>query len=207
MIRKTSNRRYHLLEYQNEFYLLDMDSNKFTWFFPFLVWFISLKAYKVDKNFDFKNSAKKKENSQLGGMILGVSVLSAVLIRILDATFWTTVYINNKLGLVIILFLTYTITLFVRYYSRFKKNEHEFEETPIYIRIHFTFRQAKYFSKLILPISVIYSVIFFMCTIFTNYGNFLPLFIIVPLVYLLSIINTTILPPEKIKDIEFFKIK
>lgn len=41
-----------------------------------------------------------------------------------------------------------------------------------------------------------------MCAIVINYGNLLPLIVILPLIYLLSIINTTFLPPKKLIHIE-----
>lgn len=203
MIKTTSNKRYKILTHHNKFYLLDMDSNKLTWFLPFLVWFLPIKVFEGVKPSDLDVLKETTKKSKIGGIVFFSSIFSAVLIRVLDEKFWKTVYFNNKPALFLLLLMGIISVLVYRYIFRYKKNEYKTKEQPIKIKLKFTFNKIDYFFKLFLSLLFVYWILYFMCSIFINYGNLLPLVIILPLVYLLSIINTTFLPPEKLSNIEF----
>ncbi|WP_321386457.1 hypothetical protein, partial [uncultured Enterococcus sp.] len=75
-ITKTENKRYKQLTYNGKSYLLDMDSNKLTWFFP-------IKGYQ-----DATLPLEKTEKQQKGGiLILLSSVLSGIMIRMTNRGF------------------------------------------------------------------------------------------------------------------------
>lgn len=131
MIEETSNKRYKMLVYRNSSYLLDMDSNKLMWVFPFLVWFFPIKADKGIKPSDLETLKGTTEKSKIGSVVFFSSVFAAVLIRVLDEKFWKTIYITNKPVLSLLVLLGIISVLVYRFIFRYKKNEYKTKEQPI----------------------------------------------------------------------------
>lgn len=205
MIKGIQSKRYKLLIHEDKTYLLDLDTNKITWFLPFLVWFLPMKAYLLSNDEVLQHQEKniKFKKSQLGLIVLSTSILTSSLIGILDENFWKTVYFDNKLVLLISLLFIWTVTIIARFFFRYKKNEYNPTKAPIYVKFHFSKNIVTYLTKTGLAMLFFYTILYFMSNIFINFGNILTLGIIVPIIYLLIIVNTTIFPPSDIEYIEF----
>ncbi|WP_429956328.1 DUF443 family protein [Enterococcus sp. AZ020] len=205
MIKNISNKRYKFLIYENETYLLDLDTKKITWLLPFLVWFLPMKAYLLseDEITLQQNISIRPKQGRLGSIVLIASLLASSLVGILDEKFWKTVYFDNKLLLSISLLFIWVSTMIIRYFIRSKKNEFISKGKPMYVKFHFSGTAAVYLLKFGLAMLFFYSILYFMSSIFINFGNILTLGIIIPIIYLLSIVNTTILPFDEIDRVEF----
>lgn len=201
---KTENKRYKQLKYNGKNYLLDMDSNKLTWFFPFLVWFFPIRGYQ-DTELPLEKKEKQKKG---GGFILLVSILSGIMIRMTNRGFGDlSVYENYQQIFLFLLFISVSIVLLIRYFYRYKRNELLLEEKKVvYVHFHFSksfLNKWKYGYKAFLAIVSFYGVIAFLIyTFLSSFHNIIVFIPIFPLGYLISIANTTILHPEKEYTIE-----
>lgn len=203
-IARTENKRYKQLTYNGKKYLLDMDSNKLTWFLPFLVWFFPIRGYQ-----DTELPLEKKEKQKKGGsFILLVSILSGIMIRMTNRGFGDlSVYENYQQIFLFLLFISVSIVLLIRYFYRYKRNELLLEEKKV-VYVHFHFNKSflnkwKYGYKAFLAIVSFYGVIgFLIYTFLSSFHNIIVFIPILPLGYLISIANTTILHPEKDYTIE-----
>ncbi|WP_321386458.1 DUF443 family protein [uncultured Enterococcus sp.] len=201
-ITKTENKRYKQLTYNGKSYLLDMDSNKLTWFFPFLVWFFPIKGYQ-DATLPLEKTEKPKKG---GGLILLSSVLSGIMIRMTNRGFGDlSVYENYQQNFLYLLVGLVSAVLLIRYFYRYKKNELVLEgKKVVYVHFKGSFLDRwKYGYKVVFTIFSFYGIIAFLVySFFRSFHNIIIVIPILPLVYLISIANTTILPPEKDYTIE-----
>lgn len=131
MIEKTINKRYKQLTYDGKKYLLDMDSNKITWFLPFLVWFLPIKAYK---NIEL-DVLKEKENKKGNGLIILIaSVLSTILIRVTANGFGDLTVFSAYKRISIILLISLMVSVFlIRFFWRYLGNNNIQKINEIYL--------------------------------------------------------------------------
>lgn len=199
MIEKTNNKRYKQLNYNGKNILLDMDSNKLTWIFPFLVWFFPVKGY-VGEVLPIKKEEKKKQSS---GIILSSSVLSIILIKMTNNGFGDFSLVDNyQIKLLILLISSMLLILFIRYFFRYKKNEIPLTNQDIvYIKFDFNngiWGKMEYVrTTFLLTLSCYGIVLFFTHVLINSYPNVIILPLILLVEYFLLIINTTILHPQK----------
>lgn len=121
---ESTNKRYKLAELDAKYYLIDMDSNLLSYFFPTLVWFLPFRAIAIDKRMFTKLlSSGKKEYSILATVIMSIFVgrpvykLSTIFFEELDVTS----EIDKR---TIYLLITFSCLLIFRYiimsYNRYK---------------------------------------------------------------------------------------
>ncbi|MBL1225303.1 DUF443 family protein [Enterococcus sp. BWR-S5] len=207
-ITKTENKRYKQLTYNGKSYLLDMDSNKLTWFFPFLVWFFPIKGYQ-DATLPLEKTEKPKKG---GGLILLSSVLSGIMIRMTNRGFGDLSVYENYQQFFLLLLSSLTGAVFlVRYIYRYKKSQIPLGEKIFYIKIRFEkgiIGKVIYGYKLLVLTFLSYVILVFLIyTFFDSYPNIIVVFPILLVEYFILIINTTILPPEKDYAIEISQKK
>lgn len=76
-VHESTNKRYKLVEMNAKYYLLDLDSHKFCWFLPMLVWLFPFKAIEIDKvRFD-----ELITNRKAGYGVVQIVILSIVIGR------------------------------------------------------------------------------------------------------------------------------
>ncbi|MBO0445692.1 DUF443 family protein [Enterococcus ureilyticus] len=200
VIVKTENKRYKQLTYNGQKILLDMDSNKLTWLFPFLVWFFPVKGYINEELPIFKESNSKGKSS--GAIVLSSSILASVLIRMTNKGFGDLRgFSNPQLVAGTLLFCSTVIVILIRYFYRYRKN-HVLISNEKVVLIRFKFMDGfkskyNYIGKVLLVVIFCYAVvIYFSITFVTSYLNIILIPVICMVEYLISIANTTIEPPE-----------
>ncbi|ALS37604.1 putative membrane protein (TIGR01218 family) [Enterococcus rotai] len=199
MIEKTTNKRYKHFNYKNESILLDMDSNKITWFFPFLVWFLPVKGYRNTPLPSDKTGEKKTK----GGIVFSIPILSIILIRLTDGGFGDLSKLSNYREIImVILFSSMILVYLIRYFWRYKKNNLLMQDKEI-VYLKFSFNKGiigkyEYIYKVFILTIVCYGIVIFFSSYFINdYPNIIILPLILLVEYFLLIINTTIAHPEK----------
>lgn len=202
-ITKTENKRYRQLTYDGKKFLLDMDSNKLTWLFPFVVWFLPIRGYE-DMTLP---PEKKKQQSKGASIILFSSVLSGILVRMTNKGFGDlSVFDNYRHITMSLIIVSMGIVLFIRYYFRYKNNLVSVNDrgfTKVRIVINTTPDKIKYMYKLCIATSIAHGmVIALIYTFLTSYPNIIMLLPILIIEYFMLIVNTTILQPEKGYTIE-----
>lgn len=113
MIEKTINKRYKQFTHGGEKYLLDMDSNKLVWLFPWMWYLFSIKAYKLK---DIPNGVEvTKERKNTNGLIIILSTLLAgILMRKVNENFWKKEIIDNFAIRIIFAILIISFLLCIR---------------------------------------------------------------------------------------------
>lgn len=94
MIQETNNKRFRLLTKGKNRYLLDMDSNKIVWLFPWIWYFFSFKVY-ILKDIPKGLEVSKKRKNTTGLIIILSTIIAGILIRNIDENFWKKEIINN----------------------------------------------------------------------------------------------------------------
>ncbi|MGG5341241.1 DUF443 family protein [Enterococcus sp. AZ192] len=207
MIVKTTNKRYRQLTYDGKKILLDMDSNKLTWLFPFLVWFLPIRGY-IDKEIPIliENSKTRKPS---GIIVLSSSILASVLIRMTNKGFGDLNRFSNPQWIAgITLFISMLIIISIRYFYRYKKNQVPIlDKKTVLVRFKFSKSfKSKDTIKVFLVIVLCYvTMIYFIVIFLTSYLNITFIPVIGMIEYLILIVNTTILPPEK-EELLFFEV-
>lgn len=204
MIEKTENKRYKQLTYHGEKFLLDMDSNKITWFFPFLVWFFPVKGYEHK---ELPILTENKQTNGGGGIVLTASVLSGILVRMTSTGFGDLSLLPNYEALIIVLVISsMTIVFLVRYFWRYKKNKLFIKDNEV-VSVKFKFRKGifgkiEYGYKFFILIIICYAILMYCSYFFINvYPNVIVLPIILLIEYFILIVNTTIPNPDVEDDI------
>lgn len=200
VIVKTENKRYKQVTYNGQKILLDMDSNKLTWLFPFLVWFFPVKGYMNEELPIFKESNAKGKSS--GAIVLSSSILASILIRMTNKGFGDLRgFSNPQLVAGILLFCSTVMVILIRYFYRYRKN-HVLISNEKVVLIRFKFMDGfkskySYIGKVLLVVIFCYAVvIYFSITFVTSYLNIILIPVICMVEYLISIANTTIEQPE-----------
>lgn len=196
ILQQSVNRRYRLLTLENKSYLLDSDTNKFIWLFPWLIWFLPFKAYEVT---DMDALLEKKKDSK-GRVLLMASVFTALIVRMFSTEIYTDKPLPQNELLLSLLTIVFSLTvLFLR--SRIsKKNEYNGEiKKAVRIKLNFlkflksNFRFISFFS-----IGTIISILLLLelFRLFIIGGNFLTLIGFLLIYTFLLFTNQTIKVPR-----------
>lgn len=85
---ETKMRRYKLMEYDSQYYLVDMETSTKSYLLPYLVWMYPLKVYKISEKeyHHLVNIRQTKSTYLLGflGMILGKVIYEVLKNSVLD---------------------------------------------------------------------------------------------------------------------------
>ncbi|MBL1225302.1 DUF443 family protein [Enterococcus sp. BWR-S5] len=184
----------------NKNYLLDSDTNRLIWLFPWLIWLFAFAAYEI-KNTDMLLAEKKSsKKSSEGKLILMASVFTAVMVRLVPAEIFTgKPFPGNELLLSIFMIVLFLYLLFLRNQLS-KKNEHKGKiDKAVKIKLNF-FKFLKDNIKFILvfALGILISVLLYVETIwlFIIGGNPLSLFLFLIVYIFLLFANQTIKAPE-----------
>ncbi len=189
-----------MLTLDNKNYLLDSDSNKFIWLFPWLIWLFVFTAYEI-KNTDMllaeKKSSKKGSERKL---ILMASVFTAVMVRLVPAEIFTgKPFPGNELLLSIFMIVLFLYLLFLRNQLS-KKNEYKGKiDKTVKIKLNFfKFLKGNIKFILVFALGILISVLLYVETIwlFIIGGNPLSLFLFLIVYIFLLFANQTIKAPE-----------
>ncbi|MFD1337003.1 DUF443 domain-containing protein [Oceanobacillus iheyensis] len=111
--------RYNLITMNGENYILDKDSPKWIIWMPFLFWFISHRAYKVDSEVTVNKlvrHSEKTSGSTINILAIGISLILANLIRPIMDSF--NIDMSTFLATLIVLVVTVLMFLLRIYIGR-----------------------------------------------------------------------------------------
>lgn len=203
------NSRYRLINFNNEYYLIDLDENKILFIFPFLFYFFTHKMYKVNndevmnlvipKNFK-KNAERLKEATKLAPFI---GVASVPFFKNIDITNYLNINIDiDKKIVIIIISIFFCIFLKIIILKRTDPRVAHITKEKKHIDVKFV-EDIKFHIK-ILYLSI-FDILFSLSAsyIFIIYGNLFMLGASIIFTYLYISWTRTFFPHEAQINIKF----
>ena len=186
------NSRYRLINFNNDYYLIDLDEKKILFIFPFLFYFFTHKMYKINNNDVMnlvipdnlkRNATKLKEAVKLTPFI---GVASVPFLKNIDITNYLNIKMNiDKKIFIIIISIFFCIFLKIIILKRTDTQVEHLIKDKKYIDVKFV-EETKFHIK-ILYLNI-FDIIFSLSTgyIFIIYGNLFMLgsFILCTYVYI-----------------------
>lgn len=203
------NSRYRLINFNNEYYLIDLDENKILFIFPFLFYFFTHKIYKINNDEVMnlvipenlrKNAERLKETAKL---VPFIGVASVPFFKNINITNYLNINIDiDKKIVIIIISILFCIFLKIIMLKRTDTRVDHITKEKKHINVKFI-EKTKFHIK-ILYLSI-FDILFSLATgyIFIIYGNLFMLGASIIFTYLYISWTRTFFPHETQINIKF----